>query len=150
MPVTLTANSYGKSEVRLITVRRGPDRHELKDVTLSIRLEGDFAAAYTKGDNTGVVATDTMKNTVYALAADHPSEDVEDFGLALTEHFLETYPQVASARVELSEHLWERIETQGRPHPHAFRRFGGERRTAAVTRTADAVRVLSGLEDLVV
>ena len=153
MPVTVTANSYGKSEVRLVTVRRGPDRHELKDVTVAIRLEGDFAAAYTQGDNTGVVATDTMKNTVYALAAEHPFEDIEDFGLALTDHLVKTYPQIASARVELTEHLWERIETAGvesQPHPHAFRRAGSERRTAVVTRSADTVRVLAGLEDLVV
>jgi|SRR6185369_4444751 len=153
MPVTVTANSYGKSEVRLVTVRRGPDRHELKDVTVAIRLEGDFAAAYTQGDNTGVVATDTMKNTVYALAAEHPFDDIEDFGLALTDHLVKTYPQIASARVELTEHLWERIETAGvesQPHPHAFRRAGSERRTAVVTRSADTVRVLAGLEDLVV
>jgi urate oxidase len=161
MPVTLAANSYGKSDVRLVTVRRGPERHELRDVTLSIRLEGDFAAAYTEGDNSGVVATDTMKNTVYALAAEHPFDDVEDFGLALTDHLLQTYPQIASARVELAEHLWERIESgagEGRPHPHAFRRAGSERRTAAVTRgrvsqasqASNTVRVLAGLEDLVV
>jgi urate oxidase len=153
MSVTLTANSYGKSEVRLVTVRRGPERHKLKDVTLAIRLEGDFAAAYTHGDNTGVVATDTMKNTVYALAAEHPFDDIEDFGLALTEHLTRTYPQIASARVELAEHLWERIETAGvgsQPHPHAFRRAGSERRTAVVTRSQDTVRVLAGLEDLVV
>jgi urate oxidase len=152
MPVTLTANSYGKSDVRLVTVRRGPERHELRDVTLSIRLEGDFAAAYTEGDNSGVLATDTMKNTVYALAADHPFDDVEDFGLALTDHLIQTYPRIASARVELAEHLWERIETGGAPHPHAFRRAGTERRTAVVTRgpAASTARVLAGLEDLVV
>jgi len=150
MPVTLAANSYGKSEIRLVTVRRGADRHELKDVTLAIRLEGDFAAAYTEGDNAGVVATDTMKNTVYALAADHPFDDVEDFGLALSEHLIQSYPQVASARIELAEYLWERIATGGEPYPHAFRRAGTERRTAVVTRCKDAVRVHAGIEDLVV
>jgi urate oxidase len=153
MTVTLTGNSYGKSEVRLVTVRRGADpskHHELKDVTLNIRLEGDFAAAYTQGDNSGVLATDTMKNTVYALAAEHPFDDIEDFGLALTDHLLQADPHVASARVELAEHLWERIETAGAPHPHAFRRSGTERRTAVVTRCPDTVRVTAGLEDLIV
>lgn len=150
MTVTLTGNSYGKSEVRLVTVRRGLERHELKDVTLNIRLEGDFAGAYTEGDNSGVLATDTMKNTVYALAAEHPFDDIEDFGLALSDHLLQADPHVASVRVELAEHLWERIETAGAPHPHAFRRAGTERRTAMVTRTADTVRVTAGLEDLVV
>jgi urate oxidase len=150
MPVTMIDNSYGKSEIRLVTVRRGAERHELRDVTLAIRLEGDFAAAYTAGDNSGVLATDTMKNTVYALAAEHPFDDIEDFGLALTDHLVQTYPRVASARVELAEHLWERIDVAGAPHPHSFRRAGSERRTAVVTRGPDTVRVLAGIEELIV
>jgi len=150
MTATLAENRYGKSGVRLVTVRRGPDRHELKDVTLAIRLEGDFAAAYREGDNAGVVATDTMKNTVYALAAEHPFDDVEDFGLVLSEHLIRTDRHVASARVELVEHLWERIESGGAPHAHAFRRAGAERRTAVVSRTSDAVEVTAGIEELVV
>jgi urate oxidase len=86
MPVTLAENSYGKQAVRLVTVRRGPERNVLKDVTVAIHFEGDFAAAYSEGDNQGVFPTDTMKNTVYALAAEHPVEEIEDFGLTLTDH----------------------------------------------------------------
>ncbi|HWM89849.1 MAG TPA: urate oxidase [Thermoanaerobaculia bacterium] len=144
MPVTLAGNGYGKSAVRLVTVRRGPDAHELKDVTVAIRLEGDFGTCYTEGDNSRVLPTDTMKNTVYALAADHPLDDVESFGLLLTEHFLRESQPAVSARVELTEHLWEQL------HPQAFRRAGGEKRTAVVTRTRESVRVVAGIEDLVV
>jgi urate oxidase len=150
MPVTLAENSYGKQAVRLVTVRRRPDRHELQDVTVAIRFAGDFAAAYAEGDNSGVLPTDTMKNTVYALAAEHPFDDVEDFGLALTDHFLSNNPRAASVRVELTEHLWERIEVGGTAHPHAFRKSGSERRIAVVTRDRDGARVLAGIEDLVV
>jgi urate oxidase len=150
MPVTLTENGYGKQAVRLVTVRRHPDRHELQDVTVAIRFEGDFAAAYTDGDNQGVFPTDTMKNTVYALAAEHPFDDIEDFGLALTDHFLSQSPRASSVRVELTEHLWEPIEAGGAVHPHAFRQAGSERRIAEVTRDRQGVRVLAGLEDLVV
>jgi len=150
MPVTLAENSYGKQAVRLVTVRRRPDRHELQDVTVAIRFEGDFAAAYTDGDNQGVFPTDTMKNTVYALAAEHPFDDIEDFGLALTDHFLSRSPRVSSVRIELTEHLWEPIEAGGAVHPHAFRQAGSERRTAEVTRDRQGVRVLAGLADLVV
>lgn len=150
MPVTLAENSYGKQAVRLVMVRRRPDAHELKDVTVAIRLEGDFTAAYTEGDNQGVLPTDTMKNTVYALAAEHPFDDIEDFGLALTDHFLQASPRAAQAQVELTEHLWERIEKGDEPHPHAFRRAGSERRTAVVIRDRNGARVMAGLEDLVV
>lgn len=150
MPVTVAENNYGKQAVRLVTVRRRPDCHELKDVTVGIRLEGDFVAAFTEGDNSGVLPTDTMKNTVYALAAQHPFEDIEDFGLALTDHFLQASERTARVHVELTEHLWERIDKDGQPHPHAFRRAGSERRIAVVTRDRNVARVLAGLEDLVV
>ena len=150
MPAKLIGNGYGKSEVRLVTVRRGPDVHELKDVTVAIRLEGDFASAYTDGDNSRVLPTDTMKNTVYALAADHPVQEIEDFGLLLSDHFLRASPPAASARIAMTEHLWDRLD------PHCFRRAGGEKRTAVVTRTRDRVErverveVTAGIEDLVV
>jgi urate oxidase len=150
MPVTLVDNSYGKQSVRLVTVHRGPVSHVLKDVTVAIRFEGDFAAAYTEGSNQGVFPTDTMKNTVYALAAQHPFDDIEDFGLALTDHFLESSPRTSSVRVELDEHLWEPIEAGGARHPHGFRKAGAERRTAVVTRDRESAQVLAGLADLVV
>jgi urate oxidase len=144
MPAKLIGNGYGKSAVRLVTVHRGPDVHELKDVTVAIRLEGDFASAYTDGDNSRVLPTDTMKNTVYALAADHPVQDIEDFGLLLSDHFLRASPPAASARIEMTEHPWDRLD------PHCFRRAGSEKRTAVVTRTRDSVVVTAGIEDLVV
>jgi urate oxidase len=144
MPVTMAENSYGKQAVRLVTVRRGADRHTLKDVTVAVRFEGDFAAAYTEGDNEGVFPTDTMKNTVYALAAGHPFDDIEDFGLALTDHFLQASARVSAVRVNLTEQPWEPIASD------AFQRAGGERRTAVVTRDREGARVLAGLENLVV
>jgi urate oxidase len=146
MSVTLAENSYGKEAVRLVTVRRFPDRHELRDVTVAIRFEGDFAAAYTDGDNRGVLPTDTMKNTVYALAAGHPFDDIEDFGLLLTDHFLSNNPRASRVRIDLTEHPWEPIETGGT----AFRQPGGERRIAEVTRDREGIKVRSGLDNLVV
>ena len=147
MPVTLTENSYGKQAIRLVTVRRGPERNALKDVTVAIRFEGDFTAAYTEGDNQGVFPTDTMKNTVYALAAEHPFDDVEDFGLALTDHYLKASPRTSSVQVELTEHLWEAI---GEEEDRSFRKAGSERRRATVIRDRGGVKVQAGIEDLVV
>ena len=146
MPVTLAANGYGKQAVRLVAVRRHPDCHELKDVTVGIRFEGDFTSAYTDGNNRGVLPTDTMKNTVYALAAEHPFDDIEDFGLLLTDHFLTNNPRASRVQVDLTEHLWAPFQTSGT----AFRQAGGERRTAQVTRDREGTQVLAGLADLVV
>ena len=63
----LGENGYGKSRVRLVKVSRHDGRHELRDLTVSLRLEGDFDEAHVRGDNRDVIPTDTMKNTVYAL-----------------------------------------------------------------------------------
>jgi len=147
MPATLAENGYGKQAVRLVTVRRGPRQNTLKDVTVAIRFEGDFAAAYTEGDNQGVFPTDTMKNTVYALAAEHPFDDVEDFGLALTDHYLQASPRTSSVQVDLTEHLWEPIGEDG---DRSFRKAGAERRTATVIRDRNGAKVQAGIADLIV
>src|SRR4051794_14574305 len=101
--MSLIHNAYGKSLVRLTKVTRHADRHELKELSIDILLEGDFAASYLDGDNRQVVATDSMKNTVYVLAQKHPVPDPESFGLLLARHFLGEYPQVAQATIALQE-----------------------------------------------
>jgi len=146
----LGANNYGKSGIRLVKVQRRGDTHDLADLTVAVRFEGEFTAAHVNGDNADVLPTDTMKNTVYALAKDHPLADIESFGLDLAAHFLSGNPQVARVSVTLEEHLWERLTVGERPHPHAFRRAGPETRVTLVTRTREAAGVESGLQDLLI
>jgi urate oxidase len=145
----LADNSYGKSGIHLVKVVRGRERHRIIDLTVAVRLEGDFAAAHVEGDNRNLLPTDTMKNTVYALAADHAIDSIETFGLDLVSHFLASGPRVARAQVTLWEHLWEPIsQAGGRPHPFAFRRLGPERHTASAAGTRDARTVEAGVEGL--
>jgi len=68
MSISLSKQSYGKSQVCLSYVTRGEDRHDFVQLTVDVALEGDFVAAYSAGDNSQVVPTDTMKNSVYAIA----------------------------------------------------------------------------------
>src|SRR5205085_3665592 len=86
MPTVLVHNAYGKSRVRLTKVQRHADRHDLFEWSVDVQLTGDFAAAYTAGDNRQVIATDTMKNVVYALAADHALRSPEAFAFAVGRH----------------------------------------------------------------
>lgn len=146
----LGPNRYGKRSIRVVTVHREGERHHLRDLTVDLALEGDFQAAHREGDNRQVLPTDTMKNTVYALARRRGPEEMEDFGRALADHFVESVPSVRRATVGLAEHLWQRLETGGEPHPHAFRLPGRERRTATVTRHEEVATVEAGLEDLAV
>lgn len=148
MAIKLAENNYGKSRVRLLRVVRQEGRHDVKEVTLAIRFEGDFESAHTKGDNRKILPTDTMKNTVYALARQYPVEAVEDFAEHLIEHFLTYNPQVSAVSVEAKEHLWGRIVHGGKPHASAFTRVC-ERRTASLHGTREKTTVRAGIEDLV-
>ena len=144
----LGANNYGKSGIRLVKVSRRGESHDLKDLIVAVRFEGEFTAAHVDGDNAGVVPTDTMKNTVYALAKDHPLSDIESFGLDLAQHFLAGNPQVSLVAVTLEEYPWERLVVRERPHPHAFRRAGQETRVAVVRRARESATVEAGIEGL--
>lgn len=146
----LAANNYGKSRVRLVQVTRDGERHHLKELTVNIQFQGDFATAHTDGDNSKILPTDTMKNTVYALARLYRVEQPEDFGVQLAEHFLERNPQVTEVKIELLEHPWTRMTVRGKPHNHSFINGGNERRTAMVTGTPKAITVQAGIEDLLV
>lgn len=56
---------HGKSRVRVGRVwREASGRHHFVEWNVSISLLSDCLPAYTAGDNSGIVATDTMKNTV--------------------------------------------------------------------------------------
>src|SRR5919206_2474489 len=125
--IVLGQNNYGKSDVRLVKVKRDTERHELWDLSVDVELEGDFEAAHVRGDNSGLLATDTMRNTVYALAKAHLTGSIEEFGLKLVDHFLEAGPSVERARVRIIEHPWSRIEVGGHGHDHSFVRGSGER-----------------------
>ena len=145
----LSWNRYGKSRIRLVKVRRAGGIHDIVDLTVDVRLEGAFEPVYVDGDNTPCLATDTMKNTVYAMARTDPIEHAELFAQRLAEHFAGK-PSVARARISVQEQRWDRLAADGRPHPHAFVQAGDEHWTTVVTREAGAVRVVSGLAHLVV
>jgi urate oxidase len=143
--IEVGANSYGKSAIRLVKVDRHVTPHRVRDLTIAIALEGDFAASYSEGDNSGVIATDTMKNTAYALAGEYLTGAIEGFGLALGRHFLGE-PQVERVRVTIAEHAWRPIGDAA----DAFTRDASETRTAVVVVAREGSTVRAGIADLVV
>ncbi len=149
--IVLGDNQYGKAETHLVRVTKGGDggTHEIKDVTVSVALAGDFAASHLEGDNSKVVPTDTQKNTVFAFAKEGPVGEIEDFALRLARHFVHEFESVHRARVSIEEHPWTRITVGGKPHPHSFIRGGSEKRSTVVTCMADEAWVVSGLFDVV-
>lgn len=143
MTIVLGPNRYGKAEVRLVRVFRETATHRLADLTVSVALSGDLAATHHTGDNSGVLPTDTMKNTVYAFAKEHGVGEPEEFAARLARHFVATQEQIHGARVAVESAGWERLG------PHSFRRDGSYTRTCVVTASAGGVQVVSGLTGLV-
>jgi urate oxidase len=139
----LAADTYGKSRVRLMKLVRRDARHDLKEITLQILFQGDFASCYELGDNSKVLPTDTIKNTVYVLARKHEIVAIEEFARCLIEYFLKNNPQVSEVRIEVTEHLWSRITST------AFTRASGQR-TAVVTGTRDQMTIEAGIGDLLI
>jgi urate oxidase len=142
----LGRHGYGKSEVRVVKVTRTPGRHALRDLTVDVALEGDFKAAHVSGDNSALLATDTMRNVVYALARTHPIDSLESFGATLVEHFLRAGPTVERVRIDIAEHPWERLGD----HEHAFQRGHGGARLARVSGDGAQTAYEAGLDDLLV
>jgi len=148
MDIRLGDNQYGKAEVRLVRVHRAEDGHSVTDLNVSTALAGDLDATHLTGDNSGVLPTDTQKNTVYAFARDGVGEP-EEFGLRLARHFVDTTPTITRARVHLEQYRWERLTVADEPAHHSFARAAGTR-TATVTYDGTTAWVVSGLTDLTV
>jgi urate oxidase len=90
-----------------------------------------------------VLPTDTMKNTVYAFAKEHGVGEPEEFALLLARHFVETQPQIHTARITIEGHGWDRLG------PHSFQRRGDHTRLAVVTVSGAGTQVVAGLAGLV-
>src|SRR6185436_8998621 len=147
--VALSKTSYGKSRVRLVQVSRRGDRHELRDLTVAVAFEGEYDTSYTDGDNRDVLPTDTMKNTVYALAARDGAGEPEAFGMILGRHFIDRNPKLARVTVDLIDHGWGHIANGTREHGQAFVRRGPEVRTARIVTDRNGVTAAAGISDLI-
>ncbi len=149
--VQLAAHRYGKSRVRLMRVTRHETHHDLDDWTVEVLLTGDFAEVFTTGDNARILATDTMKNTVYFLARQSKADSMEAFAQELIDFLLSRNPQVTGAEVNIESHLWKRLTVKGEPYPTAFMKGSDERQTTHVSRMQGAeVSIKSGFDQMTV
>ncbi|PNY81893.1 factor-independent urate hydroxylase [Deinococcus koreensis] len=147
--VKLGENNYGKADVQLFKVYRGTPRHRIRDVNVRVALTGDFGAAHKGGDNTGLLATDTVRNTIYGLAKEGFAGSVEEFGQELLAHFVRVGPKVTGGFAEFTEHLWERLpgaDDQG--HDHGFVRQMPKHTVRVETSDGQSFKVTSGIEEL--
>ncbi len=133
--------AYGKSGVTVYRVR---DDGSLFAARVDVRVIGDeFLPAYTEGDNSLVVTTDTMKNFVWAMGHEYEGATLEDFADHLARRFLETWAQLSRLRVRCVELPFARLSRV------LYSRADGDRASAEVERSRDGLHdVRCGREGL--
>ena len=147
----LGANHYGKSRVRLSRITRNGDRHDFVEWTIRVLLEGDFDASFTEADNSSILPTDTMKNTVYSLARSSNTETMEEFAMELGDYLLTNNAHVTRASIEIADKVWERLTLNGIAEPTTFKLGGPELSTTRATRTQGLPwQINSGVEALTI
>ncbi|KAI0971812.1 hypothetical protein F4678DRAFT_472296 [Xylaria arbuscula] len=152
MPV-LSSARYGKDNVRVCKVQRdaATGTHKVTEMVVCCLLEGRIEASYTKADNGPVVATDSMKNTIYIKAKENPLDPPELYAAILGQHFLDTYAHIDVANINVEVKRWTRIPVDGKPHPHSFYRDGDETRNVEVrVSRADGIDIRSSIAGLLV
>jgi len=143
---------YGKDNVRVYKVEKDEKTgvQTVTEMTVTVLLEGAIETSYTQGDNSVVVATDSMKNTIYIKAKQNPVTPPELFASILGTHFLDTYSHISTANIKIVTHRWTRMTIDGKPHPHSFFRDGAETRNVEVAATRSGISIRSGIVGLLV
>jgi len=142
----LSKFTYGKGRVRIMRVKRDTARHEVRELSTQVMLEGDFAASFLSEDNSKVIATDSIKNIVNIVGRQNPALETEEYLAAVAAYFLEHYAHVEQVSITALETKWSRLEIAGAPHDHAFTLdANGKPRTTLVATRAET-KITSGLE----
>ncbi|KAJ8756350.1 hypothetical protein K2173_025162 [Erythroxylum novogranatense] len=143
---------HGKSRVRLGRVWRSKQGvHFMVEWNVSISLFSDCINSYVRDDNSDIVATDSMKNTVYAKAKECSEQvSAEDFAILLAKHFTSFYKQVTAAFVNIVEKPWERVSVDGQPHQHGFKLGSEKHTTEVVVKKSGSLQLRSSIQGLTV
>jgi urate oxidase/2-oxo-4-hydroxy-4-carboxy-5-ureidoimidazoline decarboxylase len=101
--VTDARISYGKLSVPVHLVRG--ERLLAAEVSMEVLGQG-FLPAYTEGDNSAVVATDTMKNVILRRAHEYDGATLEGLLYDLGRGFLATYLEMEGLRLWAVQQPW--------------------------------------------
>src|SRR5262249_51418545 len=99
-------NYYGKGDVIVYRLNRAasPPRRPVFGANVKMLVYGNaFWPTYTTGDNTGLIATDSMKNFIQRETLNYPGDDLEDFCWFLAAAFMDLYSHVEGIQVSASE-----------------------------------------------
>lgn len=151
---TLTSSTYGKENVKFLKVKKNATNPQIQDVieaTVLVLLEGAFDQAYTDADNSSIVPTDTVKNTILVLAKTTDVWPIERFAAKLATHFIEKYAHVSGVTVKITQDKWSKYEVNGQLHAHSFVHQGPEKKiTNLYYKRSGDYKLSSSIKDLTV
>ena len=102
---------YGKGDVSVYRLRRDGPNPGVFGAKVKILICGDaFWPTYTTGDNSQLVATDSMKNFIQRETMNFTGDDLESFCEFLAGKFMAKYPQAEAAEVSASEIPYEAFD----------------------------------------
>jgi urate oxidase len=136
---------YGKGDVTVYRLNRDGQvpsgQSPVFGANVLLLVYGDaFWPTYATGDNTGLIATDSMKNFIQRETMNFLASDLEGYCRFLADKFLAIYPQVEGVQVSAEEIPYTGLGGA------AFTPSGPERATARVElRPGSAAEARSGL-----
>src|SRR5580704_9395482 len=140
-------NYYGKGDVIVYRLQRGgkspAGQSPVFGANIKLLLYGDsFWPTYTTGDNSGLIATDSMKNFIQRETLNFEGGALEECCQFLGAKFLATYPQVEGLQVSAVEIPYSSLPASA----VAFAPSGPERATARIElNCSGAVELTSGI-----
>lgn len=152
--MSLVESSYGKGNVKFLKVKKNPSNPQEQDIlqaNVQVLLRGAFDVSYTKADNSPIVPTDTVKNTILVEAKTTDVWPIERFAAHLAKHFTSKYSHVSGIEVTIQQTRWTRFAVNGKPHAHSFRHDGPETRNTYLNFDKSGKLLLeSSIKDLTV
>jgi len=140
---------YGKNGVKVLYLNDQNKYHQISEITVKTRIMLNNDDEYRDISNAGVIATDTQKNIIYILAKKHGIAEPEIFGQILANFFLDEYPHVIRAKIEIVVTPWARsLDAFGQVHTHGFVAQGQERTAKIIKHKGQPAQVSGGVSGL--
>lgn len=147
--VEFVRTGYGKNIVKVMYVKKEGSHHSIIELKTNVELTLKSHKDYLTGDNSDIIPTDTIKNTVHGLAKIKGVTSIEQFSLDICNHFLTAFNHVLRAKVYMEEAPWRRLEKNGVQHAHAFIFSPEACRFCDVEQNLNSVPVIhSGIKDM--
>lgn len=150
----LQDSTYGKDNVRFLKVKKDPKNPQVQQVleaTVRVLLTGDFDVSYTEANNSTIVPTDTVKNTILVEARKNDVFPIERFASHLAQHFINKYSHVEGCNVHITQHKWSKYTVNGKLHDHSFLKNGEDLRITELSyKRSGEFTLSSSLKDLTV